>query len=401
MVTPQLLGQLALQTPSKIVLFVIDGLGGLPDPQTGRTELETASMPNLDRLADRSIVGLSEPVGMGITAGSGPGHLALFGYDPLEWPVGRGILSALGVGFPVERDDVAARINFATFDQSGNVVDRRAGRISTDVNRRLVEKLRAITLPGVKLFFESESEHRALVVFRAPGLSDQLQDTDPQQTGVPPFSARPTSPEARHTADIVDAFVEAAAQMLKDEHPANGVLLRGFARRPAPPTLPELYRLRPAAIAAYPMYRGLARLVGMEVLETGPTLADKIAVARANWDRFDFFFIHLKDADKAGEDGDFRKKVAVYEEVDRQLPRLLELRPDVLVITGDHATPSALKQHSWHAVPFALSAATIVPDRVGVFSERACAHGALGRFPAKSAMALMLGTAQKLAKYGA
>ncbi|HUE75377.1 MAG TPA: 2,3-bisphosphoglycerate-independent phosphoglycerate mutase [Chloroflexota bacterium] len=401
MTTPEILSQLAIETPSKIILFVIDGLGGLPQEQTGRTELEAASLPTLDRLAERSVLGLSEPVGLGISPGSGPGHLALFGFDPIETLVGRGILSALGVGFPVEASDVAARINFATVDADGNVADRRAGRISTELNRELVAKLRQIELPGVETFLETESGHRGLVVFRGAEMSDKLSDTDPQRVGVPPFPAEPLDTSAEASARVVNAFIERAREVLRDDHPANAILLRGFAKHPNLPSFPDLYKIRSAAVAVYPMYKGLARLVGMEVLETGETLADEFATVKANWDRFDFFFIHLKNADSAGEDGDFRRKTDVLENVDRNLNALLDLKPDVLVVTGDHSTPSVLQQHSWHPVPFLLTAKTIIPDRIGVFSERACARGSLGRFPAKNAMALMLASAMKLTKFGA
>lgn len=401
MITPEFISQLVIESPEKIVLLVIDGLGGLPDPHTGRTELETASTPALDRLAERSILGLSEPIGMGIAPGSGPGHLALFGFDPIETDVGRGILSALGIGFPVEPTDVAARINFASIDQAGDVTDRRAGRISTETNRRLVDKLRQIGVPGAQIFVETESGHRGLVVFRGEGLSDQLSDTDPQRTGVPPFRVEPQSPEAARTADIVNRFIDQARETLKDDHPANTILMRGFAQHPKLPRLPDLYKIRCAAVAGYPMYKGLARLVGMDVLETGETLADEIKTVKAHWDRYDYFFMHVKAADSSGEDGDFRRKVAVLEEVDRSMPALLELRPDVLVVTGDHSTPSLLQQHSWHPVPFLLNARAIIPDRIAAFSERACRGGVLGRFPAKNAMALMLASAMKLTKFGA
>jgi 2,3-bisphosphoglycerate-independent phosphoglycerate mutase len=399
--TPEILSQLAIETPSKIILFVVDGLGGLPQEQTGRTELEAASLPTLDRLAERSVLGLSEPVGLGISPGSGPGHLALFGFDPIETLVGRGILSALGVGFPVEASDVAARINFATVDADGNVSDRRAGRISTELNRQLVAKLREIRIPGIETFLETESGHRGLVVFRGPGLSDRLTDTDPQRVGVPPLPVDPLDTSAEETARVVNEFIDRAREVLRDDHPANAILLRGFAKHPNLPSLPDLYKIRAAAVAVYPMYKGLARLVGMEVLETGETLADEFATVKANWDRFDYFFIHLKNADTAGEDGDFRRKTAVLEDVDRNLNTLLDLKPDVLVVTGDHSTPSVLQQHSWHPVPFLLTARTIIPDRIGVFSERSCARGSLGRFPAKNAMALMLASAMKLTKFGA
>lgn len=397
----ELLHELIIETPSKIVLFVIDGLGGLPDPATGRTELESANTPSLDRLAARSICGLSEPVGAGIAPGSGPGHLALFGWDPIQNLVGRGALSALGVDFPLQPSDVAARINFATIDEAGNVSDRRAGRISTERNQQLVAMLRGVQVPGVQVLLETESEHRAVAVFRGAGLSDQLGDTDPQQTGVPPLVVAAHAPEAESTAERVNAWIAAARAALAEEHPANMVLLRGFAKHPDLGTFSSRYKLRAAAVAVYPMYRGLARLVGMTVLETGKTLADEFATVKAHWHDFEFFYVHLKAADAAGEDGDFARKVRILEEVDAKIGMLLDLKPDCLVITGDHATPARLRQHSWHPVPFILQSALELPDGCDRFGERACARGALGIFPAQAAMQLMLAASAKLTKYGA
>jgi 2,3-bisphosphoglycerate-independent phosphoglycerate mutase len=400
-VPADLLQELILETPSKIVLFVIDGLGGLPDPRSGRTELESARTPNLDALAARSICGLSEPVGAGIAPGSGPGHLALFGYDPIASLVGRGILSALGVDFPMEPSDVAARINFATIDAGGKVTDRRAGRISTDTNRRLVEKLGRVQQPGLRVFLETESEHRAVAVFRGEDLSDRLGDTDPQQTGVPPHAIAGHEPAAARTADLLNRWVAAAREALADEHPANMVLLRGFAKHPDLGTFEQRYKLKAGAVAVYPMYRGLARLVGMDILATGKTLADELATVRERWADYTYFYVHLKAADAAGEDGDFARKVAVLEDVDAQIGALIDLGPDCLVVTGDHSTPALMKQHSWHPVPFLLRSDWEAPDDVEQFGERACGRGVLGTFPAQAAMQLMLAASGKLTKYGA
>ena len=401
MIPFDIIRELSLKTPSRIVVTVVDGLGGLPLPDTGKTELETAKTPNLDSLAARSICGLTDPVRPGITPGSGPAHLSLFGYDPLEYLVGRGALSAVGVGFHLQPGDVAARVNFATVDEQGRVTDRRAGRISTETNCQLVEMLRQIRLPGVEIFVETESGHRAVVVFRGAGLSDQLTDSDPQVTGVPPKPVTALAPEAEPTAKLANQFLAQAAQVLKDRHPANTILMRGFAKPPRLPSLPELYKLTPAAIAVYPMYRGLAKLVGMEVLDTGSTTADEIRTLKQNYDRYDYFFLHIKAADTAGEDGDFARKAAVMEEVDSHLPAIEALNPDVLVVTGDHRTPAVLRSHSWHPVPFLLHSRWLVPDGLPAFSERELARGSLGRFPAVEAMGLIMGYAQKLARYGA
>ncbi len=388
---------------TRIVLCVADGLGGLPDPDTGLTELETASTPNLDRLARTAALGSSVPVGDGITPGSGPGHLALFGYDPLVWNIGRGVLSALGVDFALLHGDIAARLNFASFDAERRVTDRRAGRPSDEENRRLVQKLRERVRPpdGAELFFEPEKEHRLVMVLRGGGLSAELSDTDPQATGVAARPVEALSDEAKPSAPIAQAVLDAANEALADEPVANGVLARGFAAYHAYPTFQERYRLRACAIARYPMYRGVARLVGMDVQQ--PAKDDRGSVERLGevWEGYDFHFIHFKYTDSRGEDRDFAAKVKAIEAVDELVAGILALRPDVLVFTGDHSTPSRLGAHSWHPVPVLL--ASQWTRRVGAesFGERSCLTGELGRVPAKNLMTLALAHAGRLAKFGA
>jgi 2,3-bisphosphoglycerate-independent phosphoglycerate mutase len=395
--------ELSVSTDSKIVLLVLDGLGGLPMDPFGRTELEAANTPNLDALAARSDLGLSRPVAAGVSPGSGPGHLALFGYDPLKYVVGRGVLSALGVGFELGENDLAARINFATKDESGRISDRRAGRIATSDAAKLVDLLNEnVELDGAEVFVTPEKEHRAVVVFRAEGLSDVLSDSDPQRVGLEPLPVEPTSddPGAKNSADLANAFIGEANRILADHHPANTVLLRGFGMHPALPKFDEIYELHAAAIAGYPMYKGLARLAGMEVLQEGEGIAGEFETLKANWDSYDFFFVHVKAPDAAGEDGDFERKSAVIEEVDALLPDLLDLGSDALAVTGDHATPAKMKSHSWHGVPFLLSSEYTMPTAES-FGERACAGGSLGVFPAEEIMGLLMGHALKLNRYGA
>lgn len=390
------------QTGGKMVLLVMDGLGGLPHPDTGLTELEAARTPNMDRLAAEGSCGLSVPVAPGVTPGSGPGHLGLFGYDPQKYVVGRGVLSALGVGLTVGPHDVAARANFAT--RQGDVItDRRAGRISTEECARLAGLLnQRIRLDGASVHVAPEMQHRAVVIFTGEGLSPHLSDSDPQKTGVPALPVRALQPEAERTARIVNEFIRQANHVLEGEHPANAVLLRGFDRQPALPQLPELFGLRAAAIAYYPMYRGLARLVGMEPFVPGPQPQDAVAKALELWDQYDLFFIHIKGTDSAGEDGDWARKSRVIEAVDAALPALVERKPDVLVITGDHSTPAALKAHSWHPVPVLLWAKTARKDRyIRKFGEGECAHGSLGHIRAMELLPLMLAHALRLVKYGA
>jgi len=397
----ELIKTIAKPSPAKIVLLVIDGLGGLPNPQTGKTELETANTPNLDQLATKAICGLIDPVSPGITPGSAPGHLALFGYDPLSFNIGRGTLEAIGIDFDLESGDVAARGNLCTVDEAGLVTDRRAGRIPTDKCAELCQLLDGLVIDNVKIIVRPVKEHRFIVVFRGEGLASDISDSDPQQTGVAPRVITALHPQASRTASIASQFIAQAKAILAGHHPANMVLLRGFSQRPQFPKMGEIYKLKPAAIASYPMYLGLAKLVGMEVLETGTSIEDEFVTLKRNYANYDFFFLHIKEADSAGEDGDFDRKVRIIEQVDRALSSLINIKPDVLVVTGDHSSPAFLKGHSWHPVPILLYSKWCRPDRVGEFSESACASGGLGRLPATQVMLLSMANALKLTKFGA
>jgi 2,3-bisphosphoglycerate-independent phosphoglycerate mutase len=397
----EIIKSIARPTPSKIVLLVIDGLGGLPHPETGRTELEAARTPNLDKLAAQGICGLLDPVGPGITPGSAPGHLALFGYDPVTFNIGRGVLEAVGIDFPLQSGDVAARGNFCTVDKAGLVTDRRAGRISTEKNAELCQLLDGQVIDAVKIFARPVKEHRFIIVFRGDELRAELNDSDPQQIGVPPNEITATHAVARGTANIANKFIAQAKAILAEHHPANMILLRGFSQQPHWPTMSEVYQLKPAAIASYPMYRGLARLVGMAVLDTGTAIKDELATLTRHYNDYDFFFLHFKGADAAGEDGDFERKVRVIEEVDNSLPALINLEPDVIVVTGDHSTPAVLKGHSWHPVPVLLYSRWCRRDKVTEFSESACVLGGLGHLPATEIMPLAMANALKLTKFGA
>ncbi|HZP26739.1 MAG TPA: 2,3-bisphosphoglycerate-independent phosphoglycerate mutase [Dehalococcoidia bacterium] len=394
--------QLAIKNDSKIVLLVMDGLGGLPHRETGRTELEAAYTPHLDRLAKDSICGFTLPVAPGVTPGSGPGHLALFGYDPLVYQVGRGVLEAVGIDFDLGPDDVAARGNFCTVNEGGTIIDRRAGRIDNESAAALAAELSQIKLDGTQLFVEPVREHRFALVLRGSGLSDAIADTDPQKEGVPPLPAAATSPEGKETAAKVQQFVREAAKILADKHPANMLTLRGFAKRPDWPAVEEVYKIRPAACAYYPMYRGLAKLVGMHALKAAPEIENSIAVVAENWDRYDFFFLHYKYTDSAGEDGDFDRKIEAIEALDVALPQLLDLEPDVMMVGGDHSTPSIMAGHSWHPVPFMLhSQYTPWLDPVDSFNEATLRKGTLGVIPAKEALSLAMAHAGRFTKFGA
>ncbi len=393
--------ELSKASPSKIVLLVVDGMGGLPDAQSGKTELETAFTPNLDALASKSICGLSDPVSPGITSGSAPGHLALFGYDPVTYRIGRGALEAMGIDYPLEPGDVAARGNFCTIDKDGLITDRRAGRISTEQSSKLCGLLNNITIDGVTVLALPVKDHRMALVLRGDNLSHDISDSDPQQTGMAPLKVKANSAAAQRTAHIVNKFIDRARDILSGYSPANMLLLRGFDEKPQFPSMSEIYKLKPAAIASYPMYRGLARAVGMEILKTGPAIEDEMATLKLNYGNYDFFFIHIKETDARGEDGDFVAKVKALEHIDRIIPDITGLNPDVIVVAGDHSTPAMIKGHSWHSVPVLIHSAWCRPDNVTGFSESACLLGGLGRMPATDIMPLAMANALKLNKYGA
>jgi 2,3-bisphosphoglycerate-independent phosphoglycerate mutase len=397
----ELIAELREDGPGKIVLVVADGLGGLPLEPGGKTELEVARTPHLDACARDGVSGLSIPILPGITPGSGPGHLALFGYDPLEHRIGRGILEALGVNFAVGPRDVAARGNFCTVDAAGRVTDRRAGRPTTERCVAMCRLLQGVQVPGVEVFVEPVREHRFVVVLRGDDLGDQVNDTDPQSAGARPLEAAGRDGPSQNLARAVNRFVAEAGKLLAEHAPTNMVTLRGFARHPKVRSVREVYGLRAVALAVYPMYRGLARLVGMDVADCGSTLGEQVEALVRLWGKYDFFFLHYKYTDSTGEDGNFAAKVEMIERLDAEVPRLRALNPDVLIVTGDHSTPSKLKGHSWHPVPTLLVSPTARPDRVAEFGEEACLRGGLGRFQAKYLMPLALAHAGRLGKFGA
>ena len=391
---------LTRQTDSKILLLVVDGLGGYPHPETGKSELETADLPNLDRLARESACGLTTPITPGITPGSGPGHMALFGYDPVKHLVGRGVLEALGIGLKLGEGDVAARGNFCTLDGDGLLIDRRAGRIPSRESALLVERLAGIGMDGGHASVHLVRDYRFVLVLHGEDLGDRVTETDPEALGAPMLEATALSEGSRATATAANAFVAGARRVLKDRAAGNMVMLRGFSRLPTLPQMPDFYRLRPAAVAAYPMYRGIARLLGVEVLETGDTFDRQIDALERHYSDHDFFFLHYKAADAAGEDGSFGAKVDALEELDARIPRLLDLKPHTLVVAGDHSTPAVAGGHSWHRVPLVVHSPITKGDGVRGFSESALAAGSIGTVPAASVMSLSLAHAGKLRRFG-
>ena len=400
MIDEQELRDCYVPTQSKIVMLVVDGLGGLAHPDTGLSELETAHTPNLDAMARESACGLTTPVLPGVAPGSGPGHLALFGYDPLKHQIGRGVLEALGIDIELQPGDVAARGNFCTVDGAGLLVDRRAGRIPTELSAPLCERLDSIEVGGAELRIYPVQDYRFVLHLRGEGLSDQVSETDPQITGAAALPVRALSHEAERTAALVNGFVDQASRLLAEEERANMVLLRGFAQLPSLPPMGDVYRLDPVGIAAYPMYRGLATVSGMRVIPTGHTFGDEVDTLRQHYNDHDFFFIHYKPADAAGEDGDFDAKVKRLEELDPFIPQIRALEPDVFMVAGDHATPAIMAAHSWHPVPFMLHSKLTKGEGIPSFDERACGQGSIGRIQATQVMLLAMSHAGKLTKFG-
>lgn len=404
MIHPKTRELLSPSPERKIVLVVVDGLGGLPDPETGKTELETADLPNLDRLASVASGGRMDPIAPGVTPGSGPAHLGLFGYHPFEVEFGRGALEALGSDFDLQPGDLAARANYATIDPDGIVQDRRASRPTDAENQRLCAKLTAGLggrFEGVEVFVLPGKEHRFTVVFRGEGLRPGLNDNDPQREGRPLLEIEPHGAEDEKSAALVRDFLEASKKILADEKVATGMLLRGFSDLPSVMPFGERFGVRPGAIAAYPMYRGVARMVGMDVLGAPPDFQGEIDLLRESWDAYDFFFVHYKKTDSVGHSGDFRAKVHQLETFDEYLPQIEALEPAALVITGDHSTPCIYLEHSWHPVPTLISSKLALPGPIPGFNERSVMAGDLGLFHSTDLIPLALAHAQRLLKYGA
>jgi len=394
------IANLARSNETTILMVVLDGLGGLYHPEKGGSELEIANTPNLDRLAKSSSLGLSEPVAPGITPGSGPGHLALFGYDPLEHEIGRGVLEALGIGINLKPTDIAARGNFCTLDQNGAITDRRAGRIDSAIAADLCAKLNSIKVPDIDIAIHHVKDHRFVLILSGEGISPDINETDPQTLGLPPSQSHGTSVQASNAAKAVNHISTEAQDILIDQPQANGILLRGFSSLPTLPKFQDITQLKPAAVAAYPMYKGLAQLIGMTILPTGTTFEEEIETLTRHYADYDFFFLHYKATDTAGEDGDFDAKVAALEDFDRQLPYVLQLGADVTIIAGDHSTPALLAGHSWHPVPLMLNSRWTHGSENAVFSEAYCSTGSIGKIPATSIMPLALAHGNKLNKFG-
>jgi len=400
----KILPEIIKENNNKILLLVLDGLGGIPHPETGKTELETANIPNLDDFAKRGSCGLSIPVLPGITPGSGPGHIGLFGYDPIENQIGRGVLECLGIGLHLDKKDIAIRGNFATIDENGIVIDRRAGRISTEENKKIIdlisENIKEIN--GVKISLKTVKEHRCAIVLKGENLSPFVSENDPQMEGLPLKEIVPTKEEGKFTADILNKFEKRVKELLKNlDSKAKVILLRGISNLPNIPTFQEKYKLKSACIATYPMYKGVSRIVGMDIIDAGETIEEEIETLERIYNDYDFFFLHIKKTDSMGEDGNFSGKVKILEDIDKKIVKIKKLKFESLAITGDHSTPSVLKSHSWHPVPLVIVSPNMIPDMIDKFTERECARGILGTIYAKQIMYLLLASSLKLTKFGA
>ncbi len=387
-------------SPTKVVLVAIDGLGGLPHPDTCKTELETANTPHCDQLVFEGNCGLMDPVRAGIIPGSVPGHLAIFGFDPLIYSTGRGAMEAIGINFDLLAEDIAARGNFATVDQDNIIIDRRAGRLSTERAAELCKLLDGMHIEDIQIIVLPLKDYRFIAIFRGNGLASAVSDSDPQLNGVLPRQIVPLNVPAGKTASVANKFIAKAKKILGKGHPANMILLRGFSKRPQFPSISEIYKLKIGAISIFPLYRGLASLVGMDIIETGNNIEDEFTALEKYYKDYNFFFLHIKQVDTAGEDGDFDRKVKMIELVDQQLGRIIKLSPDVIVITSDHSTPAIMALHSWHPVPVFIHSKWCRPDKITKFSESNCLHGGLGRFPATQLLPQVMAHAQKLGKFG-
>ncbi len=397
-----MISKLSMKSEKKIVMVVMDGIGGMERELGGKTELAAANTPNLDKLAAEGVLGLLDPIAPGFTPGSGPAHLALFGYDPVKYDIGRGILAASGIGFVMNDSDIAGRGNFATIDATGAVTDRRAGRISTEVNAQMCDLLQGIEIDGIEVFVKPVKEHRCVVIFRGEGLGGALTDSDPQKTGLPALDVKAQNAASEKAAVIVNKFQKAVKDRLAGQHPANFMLLRGFDAYPKIPKFGDFTKMNPASIAVYPDYKGVTRIIGMDVLDSGAeTIESEFDLFAKVYDDYDFFYVHVKKTDSYGEDGNFDRKVAIIEETDALLPKIMNMNPDVMIVTGDHSTPAALKGHSWHPVPLLLRSDCCRRDGAGRFDELACVTGGLGRLPSVSLLPIAMSNAGKLLKFGA
>ncbi|MGM0440969.1 MAG: 2,3-bisphosphoglycerate-independent phosphoglycerate mutase [Elusimicrobiota bacterium] len=404
MIGEKILNSLVEQNNTKILMVVMDGVGDIPD-DSGQTALEQAKTPNLDKLARQSSLGLAVPVERGITPGSGPGHLALFGYDPVKNEIGRGVLEASGIGIDLEKDCLAVRGNFATRDSAGIIKDRRAGRITTEKNKELCKKINSELekIEDVEVKVYPGKEHRFVIIFKGPGLNDNLLDADPQHIDKKEKFVEARDSESEKAQNVANEFIKQVQEILKDEDRANTCLLRGLAKKPDISGFFEKYGLKARALATYPMYKGLARLVGMDIAKDLKSMEDELKDLEKNskGEEYNFFYFHVKKTDSYGEDGNRSEKVKVIEHFDKLLSQIIEQDFDVICITADHSTPTPLKAHSWHPVPLLINGPYIRVDGGERFTEKECLKGSYSQMYSKDIMKILLSQADRLKKFGA
>ncbi len=402
------------ENSGKGILIVCDGLGDLREK--GKTPLQAAKTPNMDRLAEHGACGLMHTIGRGIIPGSDTAHLQLFGYSTEKYYTGRGTFEALGVGIELEEGDVAFRCNFATVDEKMKILDRRAGRISTSFAKKLEQDFQNIEIDGAKVIFKASVEHRGALVLRGKGLSHKVGDTDPHSlTRLLVSKPLEGTPEAKKTAKILNEFTKLSHEKLNSnplnegrELPANILLSRGPGIFSKAPPMEEKFGIRSACVAGGALYKGVAKFVGMDILKVkGATgakdtdLNSKADAVVSALNEYDFVFLHIKATDSFSHDGDFGGKKKFIEKIDSEvLPKLMETGANIM-ITGDHTTPCRIGDHSSHPTPFLMNGELVRHDDIKKFDEFSCANGSLGHLFGKDVMNMMVSLMGKAHIYGA
>ena len=404
----------------KVVLVIIDGLGDRPISELkDQTPLEAANTPNLDYFATNGITGIMNAIDVGIRPGSDTSHLAIFGYDPETHYTGRGIFEAAGIGMELKKGDIALRGNFATVTEDLIIVDRRAGRIENV--SKLADALNGMKIDGVRFFVKAGVMHRAGVVLRGSNLSHMVSDNDPHEVGVKvkQVKALDNTEEAKFTASVINKFLEEAHKILKEHEvnkkrrkerllEANYILLRGASKLTHFEPFEKKYKLKACCIAGAGLYKGIAKVLGMDVLQvkgaTGTANTDinaKFIAAKKALAKYDFVFVHIKYADNYAEDGNVFGKLKFIEKIDDALIHLIGIKDTLIVITADHSTPCKLKAHSGDPVPIVMFGEGVRTDKVKEFNERSCMQGGLGRIKGKDLMNEILNLIGKAKLYGA
>ncbi len=398
----------------KIVFIVFDGLADRPIKELGnKTPLEVANKPNLDELAKRGVNGLLDIISPGKRIGSDVAHLSILGYDPYKYYTGRGPLEASGIGLELDSNDVAFRANFATVSEDFTVIDRRAGRIK-EGTKELEKAINEIDI-GVDFIFKASVAHRGALVLKGKGLSDKVSDTDPHEVGVKVMEAKPleNTKEAKRTAEIINEFTKKVHEVLNNHRvnverakrglpKANIVLLRGAGRTPKLEPFEKRYGIKGACIAKTAIIKGIARLLGMEVIDSKEDFLERGKQIFEALNRNDFVLLNIKEPDEAGHDGNYEKKIKIIEEADKMIGMFLDyVEENYLVVLSDHTTPVSFRDHTGDEVPVLIAGPEVRSDDVTTFSERSVYKGYLNRIRALDLMTYMLNLTNRLEKYGA